>query len=110
MKKLWMLLGALTFATQAHSLDPSEFVIENASFKPLYIKIGSDAPRAIPVGEKESFKRTLSSEKDKINFTFYFGEDASESTTVPINSKTTVPVIITEDFRQHLLKSRRSRF
>lgn len=66
MKKVWIFLGALAFTTQAQSLSPDEFIIENSSLQRLYIKgdvIDNDSQSSFAIetelspGERKIFKK-----------------------------------------------------
>jgi hypothetical protein len=101
MKKLWMLLGALIFVTQAHCLDPEEFEVVNNSSQSLCIKdTNTNVSRVIKAGERELFNINSFS-KEKITLSIYFGNDASKSKTFVIKNPPTGKITFTELFRQH---------
>ena len=106
MKKLWIFLGALMFATQAYCIDSDEFMIENASSKTLYVKFDNkpEISCIIEPGKREFFKKESSSleDKDKINLSIYFEKDASISKTFEIKYPPAGKTItITEAFRHN---------
>ncbi len=112
MKKVGIFLGALMFITQAHSLNPDEFVIENASFQRLYIKgnvIDNDSQSSLVIdtelspGERKFFKKD-SLKHHKMNLFIQSLENTPKGRCFEIKYPPET-IRLTETFRQKFIET-----
>ena len=106
-----MFLGALTFMTQAYSLNPDEFMIENSSLQRLYIKgdiIDNDSQSSFAIetelspGERKVFKKD-SLKDHKMNLFIQSLENTSKGQFFEIKYPPET-IILTEAFRQKFIE------